>query len=143
MVFKCSLGGSGAHPSEFVIKLWSVSSTVTWTGTLLNVTLLVGNFTRFEHLVEIFLLFKKNKIDISSNDSILLLKRITGSAWQFLNSRKMKEEPKRLIFCATPIILLLVLPSICVSVDFLWGNTIPLNQCNSFLYMFLLCFNPG
>ncbi|KAL2496046.1 Glycosyltransferase family 61 protein [Forsythia ovata] len=36
----------------------------------------------------------------------------------------MKEEPKRLIFGATPIILLLILPLICVGVDFFWGNTI-------------------
>ncbi|XP_022877643.1 protein O-linked-mannose beta-1,4-N-acetylglucosaminyltransferase 2-like [Olea europaea var. sylvestris] len=36
----------------------------------------------------------------------------------------MKEEPKRIIFGSTPIILLLILPLICVGVDFVWGNTI-------------------
>ncbi|CAI9756857.1 unnamed protein product [Fraxinus pennsylvanica] len=56
------------------------------------------------------------------------VKILLHTATKFFNSRKMKEEPKRLIFGSTPIILLLILPLICVGVDFVWGNTTHFNR---------------
>lgn len=41
---------------------------------------------------------------------------------------KMEKDPKKLAFVATPIILLLSLPLLCVGVDFLWGNRISFDR---------------
>ncbi|KZV27619.1 Glycosyltransferase family 61 protein [Dorcoceras hygrometricum] len=40
----------------------------------------------------------------------------------------MEKEPKRMIFGATPIILLLSIPLVCVGIDFFWGNNIPFDR---------------
>ncbi|XP_057765599.1 alpha-1,3-arabinosyltransferase XAT3-like [Salvia miltiorrhiza] len=41
---------------------------------------------------------------------------------------KMEKDQKKLVFGATPFILLLSLPLLCVGVDFVWGNRISLDQ---------------
>ncbi|GFP79101.1 protein o-linked-mannose beta-1 4-n-acetylglucosaminyltransferase 2 [Phtheirospermum japonicum] len=55
----------------------------------------------------------------------------------------MKKEPRRLIFGATPITLLLALPFLCVGVDFFWGSKIPFDRWGQYFSSSETSFSTG